>query len=131
MRRLGSRDRGERGEATTQLVLVTPAIIVLLLAVVQTALWLHAAQVGTAAASRGVHAAASHGATAADGVAAASSFVTDAGGALTNLPVVVRGDSFVEARVTVHLARLLPLAPRDVTRVVRAPVERFVAEPDR
>lgn len=122
---------GDRGDATTQLVLLTPVLLVVLMAIVQLGLWLHAANLATATADRAVAAAAPLGSTAAAGVDAGVAFAAEAGAALDGPPVVDRTGTTVRVTVRVRLPRLVPGVPRTVTRQVAAPVERFVAEVDR
>lgn len=124
-------DLGDRGEASTQLVLLTPVLLLLVLLVVQLGLWLHASNVGAAAAARGVAAAAVLDGSSAAGVAAASELAGEAGARLAAVPTVDRRDGVVTARVEVRLRTLLPGLPRTVTRVAAGPVERFVPEPER
>lgn len=124
-------DRGDCGDASTQLVLLTPVLLLLVLLVVQLGLWLHASNVGAAAASRGVAAASVLDGSAAGGVAAATELADDAGARLASTPVVERRDGVVTARVEVRLRSLLPGLPRTVTRVAVGPIERFVPEPER
>jgi len=131
MTRAASRGRGDRGESSTQLVLVTPALLVLLLAVVQLGLWLHASHVAAAASARGAAAAAVRGGTVAEGRAAAQALVDDAGGRSAHAPVVTRDGQAIRAVVELKVARLLPGAPRTVRRVAVTPVERFVPESGR
>ena len=83
--------RGVRGEATTQLVLLTPVLLVLMLAVIQMALWWHAAHLADGAAHRGAVVAARVDGDAGEGAAAASSFASAAGAELVGAPLVERG----------------------------------------
>jgi hypothetical protein len=131
VRPFAARRSNERGDVTTQLVVLTPVVLFLVLSVVQLALWLHAANVGHATAARAVAAASMLGGSDGDGVAAASAFASEAGIRLEGAPTVVRAGGMVRAQVTVHLARVLPGVPRTVTRTVAGPVERFVPEVSR
>jgi Flp pilus assembly protein TadG len=127
----GSSRRDDRGDTTTQLVLITPVVLVLVLLVVQLALFLHASNVGAAAAHRAVAAGAVLGASAADGRRAAEELAGDAGARLVGAPTVERSAGVVRARVSVRVHRLVPGLPTSVTRTAVAPVERFVPEPER
>jgi hypothetical protein len=122
---------GERGETTTQLVLVTPVLMVLVLSVVQLALWWHAAHLADAAAGRAATVAAQLDASAAAGVGAARSFLAAAGTSPSVAPEVVRSGDVVRASVTVDVPRVLPGFPATVRRTSVAPVERFIPESDR
>jgi hypothetical protein len=123
--------RDDRGDVSTQLVLLTPLLLFLVMVVVQLALWLHASNVGAAVAARGAAAAAVAGASPGDGESAAVVLAHEAGIQLASAPVVERHADVVTLRVQVRLARLLPGLPGTVTRVAEAPVERFIAEPSR
>jgi Flp pilus assembly protein TadG len=125
------RARRDCGEVVTQVVLVVPALLLSVLLVVQLALWMHAAHVGDAAASRGAAAAAASGGTATDGRAAITAFVAESGSRLAANPAVTRSATTVQAEVRVRLPRLVPGVPRAVVRRVTVPVERFVPEPRR
>jgi hypothetical protein len=111
----------------TQLVLVTPVLLLAVLLVVQLALWMHAAQVADAAAAKGAAAAALRSGTAADGVQAASVVVTQAGSVLAAPPRATRGTT-ATVEVRVRLTRIVPGLPSVVTRRAVAPVERFLPE---
>jgi Flp pilus assembly protein TadG len=59
--------RDDRGSATVELALATSALLLILLSIVQFALWSHATHVAQAAASHGLAAARVQDGTAADG----------------------------------------------------------------
>ena len=54
---LPRRARGERGSATTELVIAMPALLLLIMSIIQFGLWYHASHVAKAAAQEGVRAA--------------------------------------------------------------------------
>jgi hypothetical protein len=114
-----------------QTVLVTPALLAIVLVVLQAALWFHAGQLAGHAAADAVDAAAAHGARAADGVGAAEAFVADAGGRLADAPVVVVSATAVTATVTVRVPRLVPGWPATVVQRTTGPLERVVPEAGR
>ena len=66
--------------ATTELAILFPIIIAMVLAIVQVALWAHAGAIAQAAADHGVEVAALLGSDDATGVAAAQDFLRSAGG---------------------------------------------------
>ena len=70
-----ARSNGERGAATTELVVATPLLLLLVLLVVQFAMWEHAIHIADAAAQEGARAARLEGGTAADGAARARDFL--------------------------------------------------------
>ncbi len=122
---------GDRGEVTTQLVLLTPVLLVLVLTVVQIAMLWHAAHLADAAAAAGASRAAGLEAGATDGMTAARAFADASGARLEGSPLVVRGAVSASATVVVHVPRLLPGFPGTVRRTATMPVERFVPEADR
>jgi Flp pilus assembly protein TadG len=88
--------------ATTEVVILFPVLIAVVLGIVQAALWAHAGAVAQAAADHGVEVAALLGSDDAAGVAAAHDFVVNAG-TLTDVAVSasnVDGSQFVEMSVT-------------------------------
>jgi Flp pilus assembly protein TadG len=123
--------RGQAGSATTELVLLMPVVLLLVLLIVQFGLWLHARQVATAAAQEGLVAARVETGTAAAGHARAVAFLTQTGG-LRDVGVDASRD-VTTARVTVTgtTPTVLPGTALGVSAVAEGPVERFVAEPDR
>ena len=109
-----------------QVVLLTPVVLLLVLVVVQAALWYHAAQVADNAAGDGASTAARQGAGPAAGPAAAADFVSDAGGRLVQAHVSADGTTMV-ATATVHVPHVLPGWPDTVTRRAVAPIERLTS----
>jgi hypothetical protein len=73
---------GERGAATAETVLAIPAVLLLILLIVQLAVWQHATHLAQAAAEHALNAARVQGGTAADGRAAAQQFLRPATGPL-------------------------------------------------
>jgi Flp pilus assembly protein TadG len=118
----------ERGEVTTQLVVLTPVVLALLLAIVQLSLWVHSAHVATAAAAEAVSVASRRDGSASAGAAAASTVVSEAGSRLAGAPVVARSATWSTAEVRVGVPRVLPGFPERVARRAAGPVERFVPE---
>ena len=87
--------------ATTEIAVLFPIVIAVVLAVVQGALWAHAGAVAQAAADHGVEVAASLGSDDATGIAAAQDFVNNAG-TLTSVLVTANnssGSEFVQMTV--------------------------------
>lgn len=118
----------DRGEATTQLVLLTPVLLVLLLSVVQLALWVHSAHVATAAAAEAVGVSARVHGSAGAAAAAATAVVEESGGRLAAPAVVERSSRWTTSVVRVGVPRVLPGFPSEVARRASGPVERFVPE---
>jgi zona occludens toxin (predicted ATPase) len=124
------RARGDSGEATTQLVLLTPVILLLVMLVVQVALASYVAHVAEAAAARGADAAAVSGATSADGSLAVDEFLS---GVATpaRAPVVTRDAASARAEVTLRVPHIVPFFPTEIARVATTPVERFLVPTER
>ena len=117
----------ERGAATAELVLATPALLFLLLLIVHVGLWFHASHVASSAAQEGARAARNEGGTVASGEAAANDLLDSLGAR-----VLVERD--VDVTVTADTARVevrgygVPVVPGlrlPVRAVSEGPVERF------
>jgi len=121
----------DRGEATAQLVILTPILILLVFLGVQTAIFFHAANVAAAAASQGAAAGSRSGAGVADATAAARQTLADLGAAGAAEPSVAQANGLVTVTVEVEVVRVLPFFPDSVSRTAVEPVERFVPESDR
>ena len=118
---------GQRGEATTEMVLAVPVLMVLILTVIQFGLWYHAIHVAEAAAQEGVRTARVEGGTAEGGRSRASGFMT------ANAPQLVEGVTITAARdadrarveVTGRLRSLVPGLALQVEGTAESPTERF------
>ena len=121
------RGRGERGAATTELVIATPALLFLLLLVVHVGLWFHAAHVASAAAQEGARAARNEGGTDAAGERAAQQLLDELGAKLVldSAVDVRRGPQEVVAVVTGHGPPVVPFLELPIRAESRGPVERF------
>lgn len=126
-----ARTSSERGLTSTELAVVMPVLIALVLVPFQVALWWHARQIADAAATEAVDAAQVATATEADGLRAAQWFL-DAAGNITDPEVtVVRTAETVTVEVTGRAPRLLPGFDWEVTATASGPIERFIPEPER
>lgn len=121
----------DRGEATTQLVVLTPLLILLVFLGMQTAIYFHAANVAAAAASEGAAAGAPVGADADDAARAAARTIEDLQGHVVGVPLVSSGGGFVEVTVVIEVPRIVPFFPSSVRRTAIEPLERFVSESNR
>ena len=121
----------DRGEATTQLVVLTPLLILLVFLGIQTAIYFHAANVAAAAASQGAAAGSPVGSGAADAAAVAGQTIADLEGDAVRAPEVVSGGGVVEVTVEIAVPRIVPFFPATVRRTAVEPIERFVPESDR
>ena len=128
---LGANRREEGGLTSTELAVIMPVLIALVLVPFQVALWWHADQIADAAAREAVDAAQVVTATEEDGIRAAEWFL-DAAGNITEAQVTVtRTTDTVSVEVTGRAPRLVPGFDWQVTARAAGPIERFIPEPDR
>ena len=117
----------ENGSSSLQTVLVMPVLLLLITAIVQFAVWYHAAHVAIAAAQDGARAARVEAATDADGQARASQLLDQLGhGVLVEPNVSVTRDAQT-VRVEIHgyAPQLVPLLRLPVNAVSVGSIERF------
>lgn len=121
---------GDRGSVTAELVLTTPLLLLMLLAIVQFATWSHATHIAQAAASEGLAALRGQSGAPADCVAAARTVLDQlAGGPLTGAEVdCVRDATTATVRVDGAVAPVIPLVNVPVRGDAAGPVERFVPD---
>jgi Flp pilus assembly protein TadG len=123
----GRAPAGQAGGVVAELVVATPLLLLLVLLVVQFALWQHGAHVATAAAQEGARVARLEGGSAAAGRAEASDFLASLAPSLVRDPqVTARRDQF-SARVEVAgtAEPVVPWLRLPIRAAVEAPVERF------
>jgi len=121
----------EKGLTSTELAVLMPVLIALVLVPFQVALWWHANQIADAAAREAVDAAQVVTATADDGMRAAEWFL-DAAGNLTDPEVTVtRTADTVTVEVKGRAPRLVPGFDWRVAAHATGPIERFIPEPER
>ncbi len=125
------RHRAEAGLTSTELAVVMPVLIALVLVPFQVALWWHAKEIAVAAAREAVDAAQVAHATDTAGETAARWFLDAAGNLEEATVTVTRTVDTVTVEVTGRAPRLLPGLDWQVTARAVGPVERFVPEPDR
>lgn len=122
-------DERERGSASIELVILFPALLLLVTALVQYGLWFHARSLALAAAQEGVAAARTYGAPAGAGVDVALRFVDDHGAdSLLDPRAVATPSDAQHVRVVVrgHAPAVIPgLGGFAVEQSASAPVERF------
>ena len=121
----------ENGLTSTELAVVMPVIIALVLVPFQVALWWHADQVAEAAAREALDAAQVVTATEDDGIEAAEWFLNAAGNITDPEVSVTRTADTVTVDVTGRAPRILPGFDWQVSAHASGPVERFIPEPDR
>jgi Flp pilus assembly protein TadG len=131
---MGSRRlRGDAGASTTEFVILTPALILAIMMIVQAGLYYHAVSVASAAAQDGARAASLQGATTTEGEAAARDLVdTLAPDLLSGVTVqgqLVDGGEVVRMSVRGEVSEVFsfPGAPFDlsVTETAEQVRERF------
>ncbi|MEY2474019.1 MAG: hypothetical protein QOK28_3348 [Actinomycetota bacterium] len=121
----------ERGSATTEVVLLTPVLLFLVMLIVQFGLWYHAEHIAHAAAQEGVRAARLEGSTADAGRSRASDFLAHLGPTIVQEPVVSAtrdGDTAVVS-VQGHAVAVVPGFSLPVHARASSPVERFREDP--
>ena len=123
------RPRCQEGSAATEAVLVTPALLFLVMLVIQFGLWYHAQHVVRAAAEEGVRVARSEQSSAEAGERTVESFLAQVGPRIVIEPVVVveRTADEVTVAVSGRVVSVVPgfSLPLEATAV--SPVERFRA----
>src|SRR6266542_3880567 len=120
---------GQAGAVTAELVVATPLLLLLVLLVVQFALWQHGLHVATAAAEEGERAARLEGGTTAAGAARSREFLATLGPNLVVAPRVTVQRSQTTARVEIHATaeQLVPWLHLPIHAVAEGPVEVFTA----
>lgn len=122
--------RGDRGSVSAELVIATPLLLLMLMAIVQFALWSHATHIAQAAASQGLAVARSQNGTAAAGTYSAQQLLDQlAGGPLTGSAITSnRGAASASVNVSGTATSLVPFLSLAVHAEAVGPVERFVPD---
>jgi hypothetical protein len=123
--------RREAGLTSTEVAVLMPVVIALVLVPFQIGLWWHASQIADAAAREAVDAAQVEDGLEADGVAAARRFLAAAGNLTEPEVTVTRSTATVTVEVTGRAPKLLPGFDWQVTATAVGSLERFIPEPDR
>jgi len=121
------RTRDERGEAVTETVVVVPALLLLIMLVIQFGLWYHAQHVVQAAAQEGVRAVRAEGATAEEGHERALAFIAQVGGKSVKGAEVAseRSAEGATVRVNGEAPAVVPGLRLGVRATAASPVEEF------
>ncbi len=126
-----ARRHGDEGAGSAELVNAVPLLMLIILLVIQYAIWADAAHVAQPTATEALAAARDQGGTTAAGQQRARQILTQAGhGVLPSSQVTVtRGAGTVTVTVTGTAERLLPVPglPLAIRVTVTGPVERFTA----
>jgi Flp pilus assembly protein TadG len=121
--------RDERGSAVAELVIATPLLLVLIMSVVQFALWQHATHVADAVAQQGLAVGRLQGETAAAGQAEAQSVLDQLGtGVLVGPDITAtRTAATTTVVVTGHAVSVIGLFSLPVRAVASGPTEDYAA----
>lgn len=120
-------ERDDRGLATTEVVLLVPALLFLIMVVIQFGLWYHAQHVVLAAAQEGVRAARVENGTAADGQARAEEILATSARRLVDDQRVTsfREPDIAIVEVSGKVAAVVPGLTLPVSARSESPLERF------
>lgn len=126
-RLIGGVWRDERGATTTELVIVMPVLLTMVMVIAQWTLWAHATHIAQAAASEALSAARVHGGTVAAGQAQAQHVLDQLGrGPLSGPQVSVTRDAHRAAvTITGTATSVLPFLRLPVHAEAAGPVEVF------
>ncbi|WP_116051847.1 TadE/TadG family type IV pilus assembly protein [Amycolatopsis palatopharyngis] len=128
--RVGRALRGDQGSISTELVIATPLLLLMLLAIMQFALWSHATHIAQAAASQGLAVVRVQDGTALAGTASAQQVLDQlAGGPLTGTAVATdRGATSASVRISGTATPVIPFLSLPVYAEAAGPVERFIPD---
>jgi Flp pilus assembly protein TadG len=118
---------GDRGSVSAELAIATPLLLLMLLLIVQFAVWSHATHIAQAAASQGLAAARVQNGTSAAGTAQAQQLLDElARGPLTNSQVAVqRSPTTASVEITGQAASVIPFLHLPVHADAAGPVEHW------
>lgn len=121
---------GDSGSVSAEMVIAVPLLLLMLLTIVQFALWSHATHIAQAAASQGLSVARAQHGTAATGAAGAQRMLDElARGPLTGTTVSASRDAEVASiHVTGTASPVIPFLRLPVHAEASGPVERFVTD---
>jgi Flp pilus assembly protein TadG len=121
----------EEGMTTTEVAILFPAVLFLLMLIVQYGLWWHGKQVADAAAAEAAAAARVPSGTEDAGTSAAEVFLSEAGNLTDIIVTVDRGPDVVTVTVTGRAPQLVPGYAWAVTARSVVPVEQFLDPAER
>ena len=128
-----ARMRGEAGIASTEVAIVMPAVLVLIMLIFQVGLFWHAKQAADVAAEEAVESAQLAAASEADGLAGANSILGQAGN-LQNVVVTVDrdiGTGLVTVTVSGEAPAIVPFGNWRVEAQAQGSIERFIPAGER
>lgn len=129
--RPASRLDDQAGVVATQLAVLMPALLLLVMLAVQFGMWAHATQLARAAADTAAFTAALADTTDTDGHAAAAGLLAQAGNLDDIVVTIDRADGLVVATVTGTAPQLTPGFRWQVSAQAAAPEERFIPQAER
>jgi hypothetical protein len=118
----------DTGSFSLELAALFPVFLLLILVIVQAALYFFARSVASSAAQQGADTARLQGNTPADGASTATAFVTgQGGGILDDVAVTNSGSSATQVSITVtgHALTIIPGVTFTIQQSATAPVERY------
>lgn len=128
-----SRLRGDAGVVSTEVAVIMPALIIVIMMVFQVGMFWHAKQAADVAAEEAVEAAQVATATEADGYSGAASILGQAGN-LRNATVTVNRDEAagtVTVTITGNAPAIIPFGSWGVTSQAQGSIERFIPADER
>jgi Flp pilus assembly protein TadG len=119
--------RRQRGSVSTELVIVTPVVLLLVMLVIEFALWQHAQHIAETAAQSGAETARVESGTDSQGRAMAQTAIAQLGASLLVDPAVTisRRGGIVTVNVSGTAPGLVPFLSLPVHATAAGPVERF------
>lgn len=123
--------RLDRGEATAQAVIAVPVVLLILWLSIQAMVFLHGANVASAAANEGAATAARYGSSMGAGERAIRRALTALDSDSQGSWSVRRNGDEVIATVNLRLPRIVPFFPLTVSRSARERLEVFMREAER
>jgi Flp pilus assembly protein TadG len=129
---LRQRLRGDRGAGAAEVVIAVPLLMLLILAIVQFAVWAHASSVAQATAEEALAAARIQGSSTATGQQRAQQVLGQIGGAVLVAPQVsvTRTADSTTVQITATAEQVIPFFHMPVRVTVTGPTERFVPDTD-
>jgi Flp pilus assembly protein TadG len=122
--------RGDRGAGAAEVVIAVPLLMLLILAIVQFAVWAHASEVAQATAEEALAAARVQGSSAAAGQQRAQQVLGQIGSAVLVSPqvAVTRTANSATVQISATAEQVIPFFRMPVHVTVTGPVERFIPD---
>lgn len=120
--------RTDSGEASAQAVIIVPVVLLVLWLAIQATVFLHGANVASAAANEGAAVAARYGSSTGAGERAIQRTLTALGSTSKGSWAVAKSGKTVIATVRLRLPRIVPFFPLTVSRSAHESIEMFMTE---